>query len=71
MCVAVPCRVTEVEGPTARAEIGGAEVSVRLDLLEDVRVGEYVLVHAGFALERLDEDEAKKTLALLEELGAG
>jgi len=68
MCVAVPCRITEIDGPVARAEVGGASVQIRLDLVEGVRVGDYVIVHAGFALERLDEDDAMATLALFAEL---
>ena len=69
MCVAVPCRMIEMNGPVGRAEIGGAEVQVRLDLVENVSVGDYVLVHAGFAIERLEEDYARETLALLAEAG--
>jgi hydrogenase expression/formation protein HypC len=69
MCVAVPCRVLEVDGRVGRAEIGGAEVAVRFDLLEEVQVGDYVLVHAGFALERVDEEYARETLELLAEAG--
>ena len=68
MCVAVPCRVTEIDGPVARAEVAGASVEVRLDLVDGVQVGDYVIVHAGFALERLDEEEAQATLALFREL---
>ena len=70
MCLAVPCRLLEVDGVRGRAEVGGATLEGRLDLLEGPRVGEYVLVHAGFALERIDEVEAEKTLALLDELGS-
>jgi len=70
MCLAVPCRLLEVDGVRGRAEVGGATLDVRLDLLECPRVGEYVLVHAGFALETIDEAEAEKTLALLDELGS-
>jgi len=68
MCVAVPCKLIEIDGPSGRAELGGATVSVRLDLVEDVSVGDYVLVHAGFALDKLDEEDAKATIALLEEM---
>jgi hydrogenase expression/formation protein HypC len=69
MCVAVPCRLIEVTGQRGRAEIGGAQVEVRLDLVEEASVGDYVLVHAGFAIERLEEAYARETLALLAEAG--
>jgi hydrogenase expression/formation protein HypC len=68
MCVAVPCRLLEAEGSEGRAEIGGAEVQVRLDLLPEARVGDYVLVHAGFALEVVDEEAARETLELLQQM---
>lgn len=69
MCVAVPARVVEIEGQLARVELGGAMREASLMLLREVEVGDYVIVHAGFAIERLDEKEAKKTLELLAELG--
>jgi hydrogenase expression/formation protein HypC len=55
-------------GTLGRVESGGVERDVGFDFLPDVSVGDYVLVHAGFAIQRLDEAEALKTLELLEEL---
>lgn len=67
MCVGVPCKVLELrEGGMAVVEIGGARRSVNLHLLDDVAPGDFVLVHAGFAISRLEEAEARETLALLE-----
>jgi hydrogenase expression/formation protein HypC len=60
--------VKSVEGSEAVVEQGGTALLVRTDLLEDVAAGDYVLVHAGFALQRIDQEEALQTLALLEEL---
>ncbi|MCC6443057.1 MAG: HypC/HybG/HupF family hydrogenase formation chaperone [Armatimonadetes bacterium] len=68
MCLAVPMRIVSVEGMDARAEQGGTAIQVRLDFLEDIRSGDYVLIHAGFAIQRIDEAEARETLALLEAL---
>ncbi len=68
MCVAVPCRLLKAEGPTGVAQIGGAEVQVRLDLLPEAQPGDYVLVHAGFALELVDEEAAQETLELLRQM---
>ena len=69
MCVAVPMKLVEVEGQDGRAESGGVRCNVRLDLVEEAAVGQYVLVHAGYVLQLLDEDDALETLHLLAELG--
>ena len=68
MCLAVPGRVEHVEESVAVVDVGGATVRVRLDLCTDAEEGEWVLVHAGFALEKVDEEYAKETLALLAEM---
>ncbi len=67
MCLAVPMRLAEVDGPFGQAEVDGIGRRVRLDLVPDARVGDYVIVHAGFAIEVLDEQAAQETLALLRE----
>ena len=69
MCLAIPMKVLAVEGVTAQVDQGGARKEVRIDLLEEVGVGDYVLVHAGFAISRVDPEEAEHTLRLLEEIG--
>ncbi len=68
MCLGIPVKVIEVEGQSAVVEVGGARREVSLLLLDDVRPGDWVILHAGFAIQRLDEEEAAKTLALLREL---
>jgi hydrogenase expression/formation protein HypC len=68
MCLAIPTLIKSIEGTTARAEVGGVERTVSLALTPDARVGDYVLVHTGFAISVIDEDEAHETLRLLEEL---
>ena len=68
MCLGIPGRVEEIQGSTAKVLFGGVVRPVSLDLLpEEVSPGDYVIVHAGFALERLDEDEARETLEMLRE----
>ncbi len=67
MCIAIPCRLVTVEYLWGEVEIGESRMKVRLDLLEEPVLGEWVLVHAGFAIERLDEDEAQATLAFVRE----
>ena len=68
MCLAVPLRVEAIEGTLARVEMGGVLREVSLMLTPEARVGDYVLVHTGFAISVLDEAEAQETLALLAEL---
>jgi hydrogenase expression/formation protein HypC len=69
MCLAIPVRVVAVEGNVATVEAGGSRVKVRLDALsEPVQVGDYLLVHAGFAIKRLDPADAEETLRLWDEL---
>ena len=68
MCLAVPMQVKSVDGLEAAVAQEGGTLRIRTDLLEEVGVGDYVLVHAGFAIQRVDEEEARRTLALLEEL---
>jgi hydrogenase expression/formation protein HypC len=68
MCLAVPAEVMELkEDELALIEIGGVRKDVSLMLVDGVEVGDYVLVHAGFAIEKIDEHEARTTLELLEE----
>lgn len=69
MCVAVPTKVVSVEDDTAVVDVSGARRAVSLLLLEDkVNVGDYVLVHAGFAIRKIDEDYAKETLELFNKM---
>ena len=68
MCIAVPLEVVEIRGDIALARFGESTREVHLDLLEGVSAGDYVLVHAGFAIEKLNKEEAEKTLALFREI---
>jgi len=70
MCLAIPAKVVEIaEGDQAIVDLGGVRKDVSLALVEDVKVGDYVIVHVGYALTRLDPEEAEKTLALMAEAG--
>lgn len=73
MCLAVPGRVLSVmeqDGTTmAEVDFGGLRKDVCLEYIPDVQVGEYVIVHVGFAIQRLDEESAQQTLANFEKLG--
>ncbi|HEC36074.1 MAG TPA: HypC/HybG/HupF family hydrogenase formation chaperone [Anaerolineae bacterium] len=68
MCLAIPALITSIEGTSARAEIGGVERTISLALTPEAQVGNYVLVHTGFAIGVVDEEEAQETLRLLAEL---
>ena len=67
MCLAVPLRVLSLEGRWAVGEAGGLTQKVRVDFLPDLQVGEYVMVHAGFAIQKLTPDEARENLACIQE----
>ncbi|HZW25938.1 MAG TPA: HypC/HybG/HupF family hydrogenase formation chaperone [Gallionella sp.] len=70
MCLAIPARVVEMlADDKAVVDIGGVQKEVSLALLEDVSAGDYVIVHVGFALNKLDPEEAERTLALFAEIG--
>ena len=70
MCLAVPGKVTAIDGRTARVEFGGGVVrEAGLDVLPETKIGDYVLVHAGYAITLLDEDEARETLRMIKEMG--
>jgi len=68
MCLAVPGKVIEINESKATIEVGNVKREVFVQLVPDVKLGEYVLVHAGCAIEIVDEEEALKTLDILKEL---
>ena len=70
MCLAVPASIKSIKGESAVVELGGVERQVSLLLTPEARLGDYAIVHAGFAISLLDEAEAQETLALLRELAA-
>lgn len=68
MCLAVPVLVTSIEGDTALVDVGGISRTVSVLLTPDVKIGDYVLVHTGYAISIVDQEEAQETLKLLEEM---
>ena len=72
MCLGIPAQIVEhvdAEAGLAKAEISGVRRTVSVALCPEAEVGDWVLVHVGFALSRIDEEEARQTLALLEQMG--
>ncbi|MDI6917369.1 MAG: HypC/HybG/HupF family hydrogenase formation chaperone [Thermoplasmatales archaeon] len=67
MCLAIPARVVEINGSNAKVDFGGTFRDVNLSLVE-AKKGDYVLVHAGYAIQVMDEKEANETLKLWEEM---
>ena len=68
MCLAIPARIIELEDDKAVADAMGNRWNVRTTLIPGVKIGDIVLIHAGFAITTLDEEEAKKTWELFEEI---
>ena len=68
MCLAVPAKVISITGSNAMVELGGLTLQANIMLVPDLRVGDYVLLHAGFAIQSLNEAEAQETLGLLAEI---
>jgi len=75
MCLAIPGKIVEIvdeENSIAKVEIGGVRRSINIGMLnrEEIEIGDYVLVHVGFAMSKIDEKEAAETLRILQELGS-
>jgi hydrogenase expression/formation protein HypC len=68
MCLAIPSKVIELHGTKGKVEFGGVIREVSFVLLEGVGVGDYVLIHAGYAMERVNEEEARETLELMKKI---
>ena len=68
MCLAIPLKLLEIHGADAIGEAGGMKRAVRVDFLPNARVGDYVMVHAGFAIEKVDEEQARLDREAWEEL---
>jgi hydrogenase expression/formation protein HypC len=67
MCLAIPSRIIKIENQVATIDVDGIQRNASLLLLEDAGVGDYVIVHAGFAIHKIDEAEAMESLKLLRE----
>jgi hydrogenase expression/formation protein HypC len=71
MCLAIPAQLVEISSAdTGVVDLSGVRKEVSLSLVDDVKVGDYVIVHVGYALQKLDPEEAEKTLRMFAELGA-
>lgn len=68
MCLAIPARIISIEDDKATVDFGGVTRVISLALLPDTQVGDYVLVHTGYAIQKVDRDEAEKTLDLWDQI---
>jgi len=68
MCLSIPGKVVSLNGNTAEVDVGGTITRAQTDLLENVKVGDYLLVHTGFAIQKYDKKDAEETLGLLRQV---
>ena len=68
MCLSIPAKVVDIEGDMAEVSIGGTILKAGLQLVENVEIGDYVLLHTGFAIQKISEEEAMETLKILQEM---
>lgn len=68
MCLAVPLKIIEIDGKNAVGESMGMQRKLRVDFIPEPKIGDYVIVHAGFAIERLPEEQALEDIAAWEEI---
>ncbi|WP_457549582.1 HypC/HybG/HupF family hydrogenase formation chaperone [Archaeoglobus sp.] len=71
MCIAIPGKIVEINYPFAIVDFKGTKRKIRIDLIDDAKVGDWVLVHVGIAIQKVDEEEARKTAELLEQVFGG
>ena len=69
MCLGIPMKIKRLDGEFAKVETGRLLRTVNIQMLPGVRVGDYVVVHAGFAIQKLDPDKAEETLRMIEQIG--
>ncbi len=68
MCLGIPGKVIEIKKTVAKVDVGGLVRDISIELCPEVSVGEYVLIHTGFAIQKVDEKEAEETLEFLKEM---
>ena len=69
MCLSIPAKILAIHGETATVSVGGNRYTAGLQMLEDAAPGDYVLLHAGFAIQKISDQQARETLELLREMG--
>ena len=67
MCLSIPAKIDSIDDDMAVVSVGGVTYNASLQLLDDVKVGDYILLHTGFAMQKISEEEAEETLRIFEE----
>ena len=67
MCLSIPAKVEKIEGDMAIVSVGGTKYNASLQMVDDVNIGDYILLHAGFAIQKINNEEALETLKVFEE----
>ncbi len=67
MCLSIPAKVEVIEGEMAVVSVGGTKYNASLQMLDDVKIGDYILLHTGFAIQKLSPEEAEESLKVFEE----
>jgi len=68
MCLSIPAKIVSIKGDTAEVSIGGTISTAGLQLMEEVNIGDYVLLHTGFVIQKISEEDAQETMKLLQEM---
>jgi len=68
MCLSIPARIVSIDGSTAQVSAGGSLFRAGIQMIDDPRVGDYVLLHAGFAIQKISEKDALETIRLIREM---
>ncbi len=69
MCLAIPGKIEEIDGNIAVVDVMGVKNRIAIDMVKNIQIGDYLMIHAGYAIEKIDENEAMLTLELFKELG--
>lgn len=67
MCLSIPAKVEQIDGEMAVVSVGGTKYNASLQMLDDVKIGDYILLHTGFAIKKMSEEEATESLKVFEE----
>ncbi len=67
MCLSIPAKIESIDGNMAVVSVGGATYNASLQMLDDVHIGDYILLHTGFAIQKLTDEEAQESLKVFEE----
>jgi hydrogenase expression/formation protein HypC len=68
LCLAVPAKIIRIKGKKALADFGGIQREISISLLDSIKLGDYVIVHTGFAIQKLDKKDAEETLRMWKEV---